>query len=103
MKQFQNALALYATSAGLYPICASEVVVGSAGDTCLTPALLSSQATQGRVPTDPLGAASGTCGGAGSYVYCYQSVNGFTYTIRYALETNTILGKNIGWQTAVTP
>ncbi len=100
MKQLQNALGLYATNAGLYPICASEVVVGSAGDTCLTPALMSSQATQGRVPTDPLGAVSGACGGLSSYVYCYQSVNGFTYTIRYALETDTIPGKSIGWQTA---
>ncbi len=100
MKQLQNALGLYATNTGLYPICSSEVVVGSAGDTCLTTALMSSQATQGRVPTDPLGATTGTCGGAGSNVYCYQSVNGFTYTIRYALETDTISGKTIGWHTA---
>ncbi len=101
IKQLHNALAIYATNAGLYPICASEVVVGSAGDTCIGPALMSSQATQGRVPTDPLGATTGTCGGAGSNVYCYQSVNGFTYTIRYALETDTIPGKTIGWHTEI--
>lgn len=100
IKQLQNALGIYATNTGLYPICTSEVVVASAGDTCLGPALISSQAMQGGVPTDPLGVTSGTCGTAGSYVYCYQSVNGFTYTIRYALETNAISGKSAGWQTA---
>ena len=41
MKQLQNALVIYATNAGLYPICAAEVIVGSAGDTCIGPALLS--------------------------------------------------------------
>jgi len=102
MKQLQNALAIYATNAGLYPICAAEVIVGSAGDTCIGPALLSIQAMQGGVSTDPLGLTTGICGGAGSYVYCYQSPSGFTYTIRYALETDTILGKSAGWQT-LTP
>ncbi len=101
IKQLQNALSIHATNAGLYPICATEVVVGSSGGACLSDALISTQSsTQGRVPTDPLGATSGTCGGAGSYVYCYQSTNGFTYTIRYDLETDNIPGKTAGWQTA---
>jgi len=100
IKELQNALGLYATNTGLYPICASEVIIGSAGGACLSDALMSSQATQGKVPTDPLGLTTGTCGTAGSYVYCYQSANGFTYTIRYVLETNTISGKSAGLQTA---
>ncbi len=101
IKQLENALAIYVTNAGLFPICSSEVVIGSTGDTCIAPALMSSQATQGRVPTDPLGATTGTCGGANSYVYCYQSANGSTYTIRYVLETDTIPGKTMGWHTEV--
>lgn len=102
MKQFQNALSLYVSNTGLYPICASEVIINGTTD-CLSVALLTAQAMQGRVPVDPLRGATGTCGAAGSYVYCYQSANGFTYAIRYALETNEILGKSAGWQNPVGP
>jgi prepilin-type N-terminal cleavage/methylation domain-containing protein len=106
MKTLQDALALYATDTRLYPVCTSEVIINGANDTAgncgaatgVAQALINAGALS-RTPADPMGGVSGTCGGAGSYVYCYQSANGTTYTIRYALETNTIKGKTAGWQT----
>lgn len=97
MKQIQDALAIYANSnRGLYPIQTIEQVINGQTDT-LSVALFNISAMQGRVPIDPIGGATGICGSANSYVYCYQS-NGVTYTIRYALESDTILGKTqAGW------
>ena len=96
MKQIQNALSLYETNARRFPLCTTEVVIEGATD-CLSQVLVASGAISG-VPTDPLGKSQGTCGGASSFVYCYQSADGFSYTLRYALETNTIPGKSAGWQ-----
>lgn len=68
---------------------------------CLSQVLVTAGSISG-VPTDPLGRAQGVCGQASSFVYCYQSADGFSYTLRYALETNTIPGKSAGWQ-SVSP
>ncbi len=95
-KQIQNALNLYETNARRFPLCATEVVIDGAND-CLSQVLIQAGSIAG-VPTDPLGKSQGTCGQAGSFVYCYQSVDGFSYTVRYALETGTIPGKSAGWQ-----
>jgi len=102
MKQLQDALAIHANNAFLYPVCPVEVVINGTSD-CLSSALLSSKAMQGRVSFDPLDTGGGTCGGADSYVYCYQSANGASYSLRYRLETNAIPGKSAGWQPAIGP
>ncbi len=96
-KQLQSILSIYANDRGLYPTCAAETIINGSTD-CLSTELVSSGAMQSnRLSTDPL--QTGTCGGSNSYVYCYQSANGSTYTIRYSLETNTVPGKSAGWQT----
>ena len=95
IKQIQNALGLYAVNTRLYPICETEVVINGTSD-CLSGALVSAGAISG-VPTDPLGRASGVCSDVASYVYCYESDDGFTYTLRHHLETNNIPGKAAGW------
>lgn len=100
IKQIQNALDIYVTNARRYPICPQETVIEGAAD-CLSQVLITAGAISG-VPTDPLGRDQGVCGQASSFVYCYQSADGFSYTLRYALETNTIPGKSAGWQ-AVNP
>lgn len=100
IKQVQNALGLYAVNAHRFPVCATQAVINGATD-CLSQVLVASGAISG-LPTDPLGRASGACGEPGSFVYCYQSPDGFSYTLRYALETDTIPGKSAGWQ-SVSP
>lgn len=97
MKQLQIALDLYHTGQQRLPVCVSEVVINGQTD-CLSAALLSEGAVSGAVGLDPLGGSTGICGGAGSYVYCYQSSNGSTYTVSYNLEGNNIPGKIAGWQ-----
>src|SRR3989338_4895546 len=73
IKQIQNSLDLYVNNAGFIPA----------------------------LPIDPLGGASGVCGSPSSYVYCYQALeNGFSYQISYNLETDSILGKSKGSQSA---
>ncbi len=96
-KQIQNALDIYVTNARRYPVCAQETVIDGAGD-CLSQVLVTAGAISG-VPIDPLGHGTGSCGVSGSFVYCYQSADGFSYVLRYALETDTIPGKSAGWQT----
>ncbi|MBI5742784.1 MAG: prepilin-type N-terminal cleavage/methylation domain-containing protein [Candidatus Niyogibacteria bacterium] len=98
IKQIANALELYVTSIGAFPICATEVVIGGAADTCIAPVLVSMGAINA-LPSDPLGKTTGTCNSAGSYVYCYQSVNGRSYAIHYLLETSSNPGKSAGIQT----
>ncbi|MDP3784952.1 MAG: type II secretion system protein [bacterium] len=96
MKQIQNALTLHETNARRFPLCNTEVVIEGTTD-CLSQVLVASGAILG-VPTDPLGKSQGICGQVSSFVYCYQSTDGFSYTLRYALETNSIPGKSAGWQ-----
>lgn len=95
IKEIQNALNLYSVNNRAFPICASEVVVNGSAD-CLSAQLLAAGAMS-QVPVDPLGKASGTCGDATGYVYCYVS-DGIVYTLRHHLETNSIQGKTAGWQ-----
>lgn len=101
IKQLQSILSIYVTNRGFYPACPAEVVINGASD-CLSSVLILSDASQAnKISTDPLGASAGACGAVDSYVYCYQSTNNATsYTIRYALETNSISGKSAGWQSA---
>jgi len=96
IKEIQNALNLYVVNNHLYPVCLVKTVIDGGTD-CLSQALISGKyfAT---TPTDPLRGDVGACGTPGDYVYCYQSTDGLSYTLEYALETNTILGKSAGWQ-----
>lgn len=100
IKQIRNALDLYVNNTGNFPSCQGEAVIGS--DLCLSDALLGVGVIP-TLPVDPLGKISGICGSPNSYVYCYQTLeDGFSYQIRYNLETDSILGKSKGWQ-AVSP
>ncbi len=104
IKQIQNALDIYVTSRRIYPICLIEVVVGSATDNCIGPILVSEGAFgAGQPSSDPLSSTSGVCGAVGSYGYCYRSLDGSTYELRYSLETNSISGKSAGWQPIISP
>ncbi len=104
VKQILSALSIYAATRGIYPICASEIVIGSIADTCVGPALVADGAFQaGTAPADPLFSNSGSCGTADSYGYCYQSATGYTYQLRYALEADGISGKLAGWQPLISP
>jgi len=96
IKQLQVALGLYANNKGFYPVCDPEIRINGVSD-CLSVALLAELAVRGSSQTDPLNTA-GVCGESNVYVYCYWSATGSTYTIRYNLETNSILGKSAGWQ-----
>ena len=98
IKQIRNSLDLYVNNAGVFP-CEGEGegIVGA--DSCLRDALLGVGVIPA-LPIDPLGKISGVCGDSNSYVYCYQVLeDGFSYQIRYNLETDSILGKTKGWQT----
>ncbi|MCF7835909.1 MAG: type II secretion system GspH family protein [Candidatus Marinimicrobia bacterium] len=97
MKDIQNGLNLYATNNQRYPECLEDVIDGATD--CLSLAMIASGLMKG-TPTDPIGRGSGSsCGGA-EREYCYVS-DGFSYTLRYALETDTISGKGAGWQEVV--
>lgn len=97
IKSLQGALNLYINQKGIYPVCAQETAIDGSTD-CLSSLLLSDGAIRA-MPLDPKYGGSGSCGGANSFFYCYQSADGISYTIRYFLETNSIKGKNPGWQT----
>lgn len=96
IKALHGALNLYINQNSLYPICSSEAVIGGNSD-CLSSALLGAGAIPS-MPTDPKFTGAGVCGGVDSFVYCYGSPNGVSYTIRYYLETDTVSGKIKGWQ-----
>ena len=95
IKQLQNALNIYNVNSRVFPACALGVITGESD--CLSLALKSDNIV-GSVSTDPLGGGTGVCLDAASHVYCYESANGLTYTLRYNLETDTIPGKSSGWQ-----
>lgn len=104
IKQIQNALSIYAVNRKLYPVCSSEVIIGGSADTCIGSILVAEGAFGGgQAPSDPLFSTNGVCGAANSYGYCYRSADGFTYELRYSLETDTILGKSAGWQPLIGP
>lgn len=96
MKQLQEGLAIYATIYHLYPVCPPNTRINGDSD-CLSSAMLNANAMN-TMPIDPLRGA-GSCPPAdGNYVYCYES-DGFNYTLRYVLETVSIVGKSPGTQT----
>lgn len=102
MKTIQNALELYHTSHLFFPICGSaEIEIGGVSDDCLSATLVADGAARA-VPTDPLGASTGTCGDPASFVYCYFSDAGTTYELRYNLEGDAIEG-GPGWQIPIVP
>lgn len=97
MKELQRALALYESNRGKYPICSPEIQINGLSD-CLSLAI-SGESIANSLPKDPRhGVGGGLCGDSGSFYYCYISSDGRSYTIRYPLETNSILGKSAGWQ-----
>ena len=96
IKSMQGALNLYINQNSLYPICPSEAVIDGNSD-CLSSALLGAEAIKS-MPVGPKFTGAGTCGGENSFVYCYQSSNGISYSLRYYLETDTVSGKIKGWQ-----
>lgn len=96
IKSIQGALNLYINQKGGYPVCAAETVIDGSND-CLSSVLLSEGTIQS-VPLDPKYIGTSACGGANSFVYCYQSSDGISYTIRYQLETDSVPQKSAGWQ-----
>ena len=96
IKSIQNALNLYINQKNIYPICVEEAVIDGNAD-CLSSVLLS-EGTIKAMPVDPKFKGAGVCGDPNSFVYCYQSSNGISYTLRYKLETNSVHGKSAGWQ-----
>ena len=98
IKELRRSLAIYETSRNRYPICSGEVQINGTSD-CLSVAIIADGVTN-VLPKDPRhGIGGGSCGDNGTFYYCYTSSNGSSYTIRYSLETNSILGKSQGWQT----
>ena len=93
IRQLKNAITLYEHSRSVFPICNPEIVINGTAD-CLSMALIADNVI-GMAPTDPLGGSSGSCGAVDEFVYCYQSVGGKSYNLRYHLETNSI--KASGW------
>lgn len=83
IKTIQNGLAIYATARGSYP-----VFNGALTGTDLVSAGLKSADALPQMPLDPLN--------SGNYRYVYMSTDGFTYTLRYYLETDSIPGKSAG-------
>lgn len=97
IKSIQSALNLYINQKGAHPVCAQETIIDGSND-CISSLLLSEETIKA-VPVDPKYTGAGSCGGANSFLYCYQSADGISYTIRYFLETDSIKGKSQGWQT----
>ncbi|MEK7647202.1 MAG: hypothetical protein AAB378_02395, partial [Patescibacteria group bacterium] len=100
IKQVQNALNLYITSVGRFPICDGEIIVNGIDD-CLTVELKRVGVLVG-VPTDPLSKQGGQCGAFNSHVYCYESLDGLDYVLKYNLEAESATGSGLGWR-SVSP
>ena len=88
IKTIQNALALYASLKGRYPVYDGFL-------TGLDPvsAELKNTDSLPQMPLDPLNRAL--------YRYSYTSPDGATYSVKYYLETGTIPGKNSGLNTVI--
>ncbi|MDP2676446.1 MAG: prepilin-type N-terminal cleavage/methylation domain-containing protein [bacterium] len=96
IRQIKNGLDLYHVTHFRYPAICSESAIDGTAD-CLSVELIN-DGVFSKTPVDPFG-SSGTCGDPDDYLFCYESVDGSTYTLRYNLETGSIPGKNQGWQT----
>ena len=90
IKVLQDALAIYVTNAGTYPVTSSGEIYLTGSD-AVSVTLVSSGAIQA-IATDPQN--------TGNFRYRYVSADGFTYTLAYYLETNSIPGKGAGVHTA---
>lgn len=89
-----TALALYNTMFNTYPIYDSLVITGTDG---LSNDLIGAL-TISAVPSDPLdGQVSSDCAPLSGYVYIYDSNDGSTFSLEYCLETNSVLGKDSGY------
>lgn len=96
IKALQTILALYESNRGRYPICSPEIQINGVSD-CFSTAIISENIVN-VLPKDPKhGIGAGSCGDPNSFYYCYFSLDGKSYTIRYPLETDSILGKSVGW------
>lgn len=95
IKQLQSSLSRYKADNQAYPVCPRAVINGLTD--CLSQKLIFATFMAG-VSADPLGGGNGSCGTAGSFVYCYTSSDGVSYTIEYELETDTVPGKSSGLQ-----
>lgn len=87
IQELQKALTLYVTNARVFPIAAGPIT----GTDDLSLALLNAGVLPA-IPRDPLE--------SGSSVYAYDSPDGRSYTLTYALETDSIPGKKKGVRTA---
>lgn len=88
--QIKSALSLYAATNNKFPDCPSgEVVIGGGSDSCIRDSLINSGNIPA-MPMDPMGRGNGVAGdcgvSVGVYVYCYASVDGLDYTLKYHLE-----------------
>jgi len=112
MKQIQDGLQIYATNRQKYPDCPSGTVSVdtvnidnntfvkiNGKDDCMSVALIGESFMVG-VPVDPLLGSSNDCSDLDAQIYCYVS-DGFTYILKYKLETDTIYGKSSGWNSVI--
>ena len=90
VKELQKALELYVTTKRAFPEASNTVITGTDP---VSAALVDADAIPAVQP-DPVN--------SGALVYSYDSPTGKTYTLRYALETDSIPGKAKGPQT-ITP
>lgn len=87
IKTIQAALTLYVTNKRAFPVYSGPIT----GQDPFSLELVAEGAAPA-VPKDPMN--------AGAYVFTYDSSGGQTYTLTYALETDSIPGKTKGAQTA---
>lgn len=90
VKTLQDTLSIYVTNANTYPTTdASGLFL--IGTDAVSTTLIAAGSIQA-MPFDPQN--------TGNFRYHYASTDGFTYTLTYYLETNTIPGKSAGQHTA---
>jgi prepilin-type N-terminal cleavage/methylation domain-containing protein len=89
--QIQNALNLYYTNKGVFPVAASETILQ--GNDAVSQALINEH-TIPEIPGDPSSPA---------YEYTYISATGTTYTISFCMETNTSQPYPEGCDNTVNP
>ena len=96
IKSIQEGLAMYHNNHREYPDSGGGLIEINGSTDALSQALISDGAMRG-VPTDPV---NGTLG-AITYKYYYQSLDsGNDYQLEYYLETDSILGRPQGLNTA---
>lgn len=94
IKSVQNALGLYQTGKGQYPIYDGYII----GSDILSQSLISELVLK-TVPLDPVNKDIGTL----TYKYHYKSTDGSDYVLGFCLETNTISGHSKGCDNELRP